>query len=216
MYFIFEQIKTGGDRNFGYLIGDGKSKTAALVDPSYSPEVLVERAKVQGLNIEYIINTHSHGDHTNGNEKANELTGGKIAAFEDSSIRPDVPLKDKQQIKLGNLVLVFYHTPGHCSDHVVIEIPEYRILITGDHLFVGKIGGTGNKENAKQQFDSLWKLYELVPEETTVWPGHDVGCRPSSTLAIERASNPFLLEDFEAFCNIKENWPTFKVENGLL
>jgi len=217
MHFIFEQIKTGGDRNFGYLIGDGKSKAAALVDPSYNPDALVDRAKAQGLNVEYIINTHSHGDHTNGNNTAKELTGAKVAAYHDSYINPDMGLEDNQQLKLGELVIVIYYTPGHCSDHIVINIPKYHVAITGDHLFVGKIGGTSGREDAKTQFDSLWRLYDEMPEETTVWPGHDVGCRPSSTLALEKASNPFLLaEDFDAFYNLKNSWASFKAEHGLV
>ena len=56
MNFIFEQIRTGGDRNFGYLIGDREARVAALVDPSNDPKSLVRRAEVQGLTVEYIIN----------------------------------------------------------------------------------------------------------------------------------------------------------------
>ena len=44
MSLIFEQIRTGGDRNFGYLLADRDARQAVLIDPSYSPEVLVERA----------------------------------------------------------------------------------------------------------------------------------------------------------------------------
>ena len=57
----------GGDRNFGYLLGDRDAKVAVLIDPSYSPESLVQRAKDQDLKVTHIINTHGHPDHTNGN-----------------------------------------------------------------------------------------------------------------------------------------------------
>ena len=66
MKFIFEQIRTGGDRNFAYLVGDREAKVGAIVDPSYDPEAVVERAKAQGLEVKYILNTHGHKDHTNG------------------------------------------------------------------------------------------------------------------------------------------------------
>jgi glyoxylase-like metal-dependent hydrolase (beta-lactamase superfamily II) len=68
--FVFEQLRTGGDRNFGYLVGDRKAGKAVLVDPSYDPGRLVDRARVQNLEITHILNTHGHSDHTNGNKKA--------------------------------------------------------------------------------------------------------------------------------------------------
>ena len=80
MRLIFEQIRSGGDRNFGYLLGDREARSGVLIDPSYSPEVFVERAHAQGLTITHIINTHSHPDHTNGNERALALTGAVLAA----------------------------------------------------------------------------------------------------------------------------------------
>jgi hypothetical protein len=45
---VFEQIRAGGDRNFGYLLGDRDAGVAALIDPSYSPDGFAERAREQG------------------------------------------------------------------------------------------------------------------------------------------------------------------------
>ncbi len=67
MQLVFEQIRAGGDRNFGYLLGDRQTRECALIDPSYSPEAFVERAREQGLTVTLVINTHGHPDHTNGN-----------------------------------------------------------------------------------------------------------------------------------------------------
>jgi hypothetical protein len=58
MQFIFEQIRTGGDRNLAYLIGDRDAKVAALVDPSYDPKAVVERANVQGLRVDWPFRSH--------------------------------------------------------------------------------------------------------------------------------------------------------------
>ena len=57
---IFEQIRTGGDRNFGYLLGDRHAQAAVLIDPSYAPAVLAERAAAQGLTVTHVVNTHGH------------------------------------------------------------------------------------------------------------------------------------------------------------
>lgn len=198
MRLIFEQIRTGGDRNFGYLIGNGKE--AVLIDPSYSPEVLVERAEAQGLKVHYILNTHGHHDHTNGNAKAQKLTGAELLPPKEGS---------------APLGLQLLETPGHAPDHIVIFSPKYKIALTGDHLFVGKIGGTSNEKDSREQFDNLHRLFNELPLETTIWPGHDYGCRPSSTLALEKECNPFITDDFDKFLDLKVNWSTFKKQRGL-
>ena len=217
MAFIFEQIKTGGDRNFAYLIGDGSTQEAVVIDPSYDPEGVVQRAKDQGLHVVAILNTHGHGDHTNGNNTAKELTGADIAVYKESSVPHDIGLEDGQEFPVGNLKLKVFHTPGHCEDHLVFYLDKYHVAITGDHLFVGKIGGTATEEQAEQQYQNLQRLLNELPPQTTVWPGHDVGCRPSSTLEIEKVSNPFLMvKDLEEFIDLKKNWSDFKQKRGLL
>lgn len=212
MQFIFEQIRSGGDRNFGYLIGDREAGSAVLIDPSYSPEVFVERAEAQGLGVELVINTHGHNDHTNGNAKVQELTGAKLAIYGAG----DLPLEDGQELFVGKFPLRIYYTPGHAQDHIVIYQPDFHLLITGDHLFVGKIGGTATEETSRQQYDGLQRMLRELPPETTVWPGHDYGCRPASTLQLEKAMNPFLLvPNFEAFLALKQGWAQLKAEKGL-
>jgi hydroxyacylglutathione hydrolase len=214
MRLVFEQIRPGGDRNFGYLLGDREAGTGVLIDPSYSPETFVERAKAQSLSITHVINTHSHPDHTNGNERALALTGAALAAH--PMLRPGVPLDDGATLSLGALRLTAYHVPGHCIDHVVLYESVHRLLITGDLLFVGKVGGTQNDADARTEWRSLQRLLTLVPPGATVWPGHDYGVRPSSTIALETETNPFLLcADETAFLRLKAEWPQVKQRLGL-
>jgi glyoxylase-like metal-dependent hydrolase (beta-lactamase superfamily II) len=218
MNFIFEQIRTGGDRNFGYLIGDRETRVGALVDPSYDPQKLVARAEAQGLGIEYILNTHGHSDHTNGNQKAKKLTGAAIAAFGGASGSFDLALADGQVLRLGSLALEVIHVPGHTEDHIVIYLEEQKVAITGDHLFVGKIGGTGTEAAARAEFESLKRNLVRFPDDVTIWPGHDHGCRPSSTIALEKMVNPFLqrLRNIDEFLKLKREWAGFKATHGLV
>jgi hydroxyacylglutathione hydrolase len=217
MQLIFEQIRAGGDRNFGYLLGDRDAKQAVLIDPSYSPEAFVQRAGDQGLTVTHVINTHGHPDHTNGNAKAAELTAAPVAAFADSAlVRSDIGLRDQQELAVGGLRLQFLHVPGHCADHLVIYEPSWRLLVTGDLLFVGKVGGTTNDDDARTEWASLQRVLEQVPDVATVWPGHDYGVRPSSTIGLERATNPFLqCRDMAAFIALKQNWASVKQRLGL-
>ena len=217
MRFIFEQIRTGGDRNLAYVIGDREAKIAALVDPSYNPRAVVERTEAQGLRTRYIINTHGHPDHTNGNSEAKQLTGAEIVAYRGSAVQPDLPVDDGQILTLGSLTLEMIHVPGHCDDHIVVYLEKQRAAMTGDHLFVGKIGGTGTERAARTQYDSLQKTLDRLPDDVTIWPGHDVGCRPASSIALEKLTNPFLrrMGNIEEFLKLKREWATFKAENGL-
>src|ERR1700682_4961556 len=193
MQLIFEQLRACGDRNFGYLLGDRETRQGVLIDPSYSPDAFVQRASAQGLTVTHVINTHGHPDHTNGNTKAVELTAAPVAAFADSLlIRPDVGLVDEQEFHVGGLRLQFLHVPGPCPDHLVIFEPSWRIAITGDLLFVGKVGGTTHDDEACTEWASLRRLLDRFPGDAPVWPGHDYGVRPSSTITLERATNPFL------------------------
>jgi hydroxyacylglutathione hydrolase len=215
MQLVFEQIRSGGDRNFGYLLADREAGQGVLIDPSYSPDVFVRRAVEQRIAITHVINTHSHPDHINGNEQATASTRAPLVAHVDAPTRPAIAVTDGQELAVGSLVLQFLHVPGHCQDHVLVYERRHAILITGDLLFVGKVGGTTSDEDARVEWDSLRRL-QSMPGETTVWPGHDYGVRPSSTLALERASNPFLrCADVNAFLVLKREWADVKLRYGL-
>ncbi|MBI3046905.1 MAG: MBL fold metallo-hydrolase [Acidobacteria bacterium] len=216
MRLIFEQIRSGGDRNFGYLLADRDAQQGVLIDPSYSPGVFVQRAADQGITVTHVINTHSHPDHINGNDVALERTRAPLAAHESAPTLPAVRLADGGDLRVGSLRLQFLHVPGHCPDHVVIYEPAYRLLITGDLLFVGKVGGTTTEEDARTEWTSLQRVVREIPPDTTVWPGHDYGARPSSTMALELQTNPFLqCAGIDAFLQLKTDWPAVKARLGL-
>ena len=213
---MFEQIRTGGDRNFGYLLADREAGQGILVDPSYAPETLVERARVQAITVTHVVNTHGHADHTNGNTQAVELTGALLAAHPAAVPSPSVQLSDGAVLSVGALEVTCWHTPGHCDDHLVLYETTHRLLITGDLLFVGKVGGATTDDDADREWTSLRRLFDSVPDDATVWPGHDYGARPSSTIGMERRTNPFLrCADLSAFLQLRTDWPSFKREHGL-
>jgi hydroxyacylglutathione hydrolase len=208
---IFEQIAAGGDRNFAYLVADEASKVAAIIDPSFAPDRCVRAAREHGLAVKFVISTHSHKDHIAGNPEVISQTGAKEVLHASSPHPSMVRVEDNEGLDVGALRLRFLHTPGHIPDHLCVLVEGH--LITGDILFVGKVGGTGSYfagSDPRQQWDSLQRLMKLDPD-TSVWPGHDYGVRPSSTIGEEIASNPFLkCPTYADFIHLKEHWAEYK------
>ncbi|OFW42008.1 MAG: hypothetical protein A3J28_18900 [Acidobacteria bacterium RIFCSPLOWO2_12_FULL_60_22] len=213
---IFQQIQANGDRNFAYLIGDDATREAAVLDASYAPERVWAEAQARELALRYVISTHSHKDHIAGNGYLLERTQAVEVMHESTPHPCRLRVKDNEELPLGNLRLRFLHTPGHIPDHVCV-LADGK-LITGDLLFVGKIGGTGLPfpgSDPRQQWESLQRLMRLDPA-TEVWPGHDYGAAPSSTLGREIATNPFLLcKTFEEFLYLKDHWAEYKKAHGI-
>ena len=126
----------------------------------------------------------------------------------------DVPVDDGDTLALGELEVKFIHTPGHSDDHICVLCEDK--LVSGDCLFVGKVGGTDLGDGARREYESLHNKLMVLPPETEVWPGHDYGVAPSSTIGHELETNPFLLrESFEDFVHLKANWIEYKRQHGI-
>jgi len=185
---IFEQIPVGPMQNFAYLIGDEKTSLAAVVDPAWEVDRILDAASRRNLRIVFAINTHCHPDHTSGNDELVKATGARIVAHEASKMKKDVAVKDGDTLRVGSLELKFIHTPGHSSDSISILV-ENR-LMTGDALFVGECGRTDLPGgSAVQMHDSLFNRLMKLPEQVQVYPGHDYGAKPYSTIGYEKAHN---------------------------
>ena len=207
---ICEQIKCGGDRNFAYIIGDEGSRDAVLIDPAYGVQDILARVNELGLKITHVINTHSHGDHSGGNAEVCAETGAQVAAYSGG----DLDLKDGDTLKVGSIDLFVIHTPGHTPDSICILAEDK--LITGDTLFVGKVGGTGFGQDAEDEYYSIHNKLMCLDDGIEVLPGHDVGVRPVSTIGDEKKENPFVLRpDLESFIELKRNLAQYKEEHGI-
>lgn len=185
---IFKQVPVGSSQNFAYIIGDEETKTGALVDPAWEPEKLLKQCEQLGLKVRYVINTHSHQDHVQGNEQVAKRTGAKIAMHEKSTLKKDIVVKDGDVIEIGSVKVKVIHTPGHCPDHICLLVDGK--LLTGDILFVGECGRTdlvGGDPN--QMYDSLFNKLLFLQDSIEVYPGHDYGSKPSSTIGYERKNN---------------------------
>ena len=199
---IFNQIQQHGD-NFTYLIADEKTKEAAVVDSSYNADEIIKILKTQNLRLKYVINTHGHSDHTAGNTELKSIFGAKIVADKLSKVNCDVWVEDGDVIKIGPISLKIIYTPGHTVDSICILVDNQKLL-TGDTLFVGECGRTDMPGgNSKSMYDSLFNKILELEDSIEVYPGHDYGSTPTSTIGRERKSNytlrPRTLKDFVEF-----------------
>jgi hydroxyacylglutathione hydrolase len=184
-----QQIKVGQYRNFSYLVYDPQAKVAVIFDPAFGIAGLIKALKEEHLELRYVINTHAHFDHVEGNAALAEASSAKIIMSEKSYAKKDIGAADGQILKVTNdLVLRFVHTPGHSPESMCIVINDFA-LITGDTLFIGECGRTDLPGgSAEDLYESFTKLRKLNPK-LIVYPGHDYGKVPSATLADELESN---------------------------
>jgi glyoxylase-like metal-dependent hydrolase (beta-lactamase superfamily II) len=185
---IFEQISVGFMQNFAYIVGDENTKLAAVVDPAWDVEKILAVASRYGVKIVFAINTHSHPDHTAGNSELVKATGARVVAHQASKIKKDIGIKEGDTLHVGSLELKFIHTPGHSPDSMSV-LADGK-LITGDTLFVGECGRTDLPGgSAEQLHDSLFNKLMRLPDDVEVYPGHDYGAKPHSTIGYERTHN---------------------------
>jgi glyoxylase-like metal-dependent hydrolase (beta-lactamase superfamily II) len=210
---LIEQIPVGEMAVFCYLVGCEETGQAAAIDPAGDTERILALLEEKGLQLKYIVTTHGHADHTCGNLALAARTGAKTVmhaldddfftsavgrrlseAFGLRSAPPaDIRVTDGDRLALGALSLEFIHTPGHTPGGMCVRVGNN--LFTGDTLFVGAVGRTDLPGGSLEELlRSIKEKLLPLPGETVIWPGHDYGDRPSSTLAEEMETNPYITD----------------------
>ena len=197
------QIAAGEMANFAYLIYCPATLEGVAVDPSLAPDRLLEQAHHLGVKLELLINTHGHRDHVAGNDKVLSATGAKLAGHPLDLPRADLFLEEGSRIPLGDGTIDVLHTPGHSPGSLCLYAPG--LVVTGDTLFVTRCGRADLPgSDVRELYRSLRRLAALPPE-TRVYPGHDYGPQPVSTLAFELEHNPYLrCPDLGSFIQLRQ------------
>jgi len=155
--------------NYIYLLVWGNM--AIVVDPSAAEPVL-EALKKDNLQLQAIVITHHHWDHTAGIDALVQATSCPVIGPDDERIpKLTQTAKDGETIAFGPLSFQVIETPGHTTSHVVYYEPEKGWLLTGDTLF-GAGCGRLFEGTPKQMHESLSKIAEL-PGETKIFCGHE-------------------------------------------
>ena len=211
---IIKQIPLGPFHVFTYLVACSRIREAVLIDSAGEEEKLLDLIETENVRIKYILNTHGHADHVLGNRKMKAALNVPVcmheaedAFFADEKVREtakeelglpppdpaDVRLKDGDILEVGTLRIEVIHTPGHTPGGVCYLVEGN--LFTGDTLFVGAAGRTDLIGGSLDTLiESLEKKLIVLPKETVVWPGHDYGDSPTSTIGREMEENPYITD----------------------
>jgi glyoxylase-like metal-dependent hydrolase (beta-lactamase superfamily II) len=201
-----------------YLVGDTGSGEAAVVDPQWDIDPYLDLARLHGVRIQHVLETHNHADHVSGHGRLARATGATIhinrlagAEYEHE------PFDDGWALELGEgTTIEAIHTPGHRPEHTSFLLRDAArggdpvAILTGDSLFVGDVArpdlAVEPREGAADIFRSLHQRLLALPDEVEVWPGHlggslcgssGIDLKTSSTIGFERRHNRALGFDDE-------------------
>jgi glyoxylase-like metal-dependent hydrolase (beta-lactamase superfamily II) len=208
MGLYVRQLKLGPMDNFVYLVGPDGSPETALVDPAWDVAAALRAAEEDGRTVTHALVSHHHHDHVNG--LADVLAHGGIRVHAHRAdvprLAPELqsevtPLDAGEVVEVGPLRVSAMHTPGHTPGSTCWHAGDG--LFAGDTVFVNACGrcdlAGGDPE---EMFQSLNRVAQL-PGEVRLYPGHDYGDVPASSIARERERNPYFqklasLTDFVA------------------
>ncbi len=190
-------MELGPMENFIYLIIDKKTNHAAVVDPAWETEKIIQYAQAENIIITDILLTHSHHDHINGVEDILDYSDPQLhllkpeADFWKANLTQPSLHHGCDSIKIGDTELSILHTPGHTPGSACYLLNDD--IITGDTLFVFGCGRCDLKGgDPEQMFTTLKKMKQELNPDTVIHPGHNYACQTTSHLSEEIDGNPFM------------------------
>jgi glyoxylase-like metal-dependent hydrolase (beta-lactamase superfamily II) len=185
---MITKIAVGPMNNNAYLLRCRATDEQLLIDAANEAETLL--GMIGGDGIASVVTTHRHGDHWQALAEVVAATGARTyAGREDAEgipVRTDVLVDDGDTIRVGRVELTARHLVGHTPGSIALVYDDphgHPHVFTGDCLFPGGPGRTTQPEEFDSLMDGLeTKLFDVLPDETWVYPGHG----DDTTLGTER------------------------------
>ncbi len=192
-----------------YLVADRDAALAAIIDPQWDIDPYLRLARLHGVRIEHLLETHNHADHVSGHGRLARATGATIHIHELAGAEyAHEPFADGWTLELGEVTIEAIHTPGHRPEHTSFLLRDASrgggawALLSGDSLFVGDVArpdlAVEPREGAADIYRSLHERLLSLDDEVEVWPGHlggslcggsGIDLKTSSTIGFERRHN---------------------------
>ena len=174
-----------------YLVWDPLSKDAAAFDTGADAREMLNFVNTEKLKVKYLLLTHTHQDHVANLGAIVKVTNAEVFAPDLERVADGKVVRDGDLFRLGKLRIEARLTNGHSpgGTSYVIHGLQTPVVVVGDSLFAGSMGGAPN-DYQKALRNNIDKILSL-PGETLICPGHG----PLTTVANERGNNPFFVFD---------------------
>jgi glyoxylase-like metal-dependent hydrolase (beta-lactamase superfamily II) len=189
---IFRQLFDPETSSYSYLLADGASRDAVLIDPVLEQcERDVALLRELELRLRVTLETHVHADHVTGAGRLRETLGSRVGAGAATGVRgADLVLRDGELVRFGRHALEVRATPGHTRGCVSYVHHGAGLAFTGDALLVRGCGRTDFQEgDARTLFRSVRERLLTLPDEVLLYPGHDYKGRTVTTVGEEKRWN---------------------------
>ncbi len=183
-----------------YIVACPKTKKGLIIDPGGEDEKIIRTINENKIIPQYIINTHGHRDHVEGNTSLSRHFAVPVAMhvddksfYREKNLSIDIELHDGDILAVGSLEIKTIHTPGHTPGSICLYIGN--ALFSGDTLFVGNAGRTDLPGGSLATLiHSIKERVIALPPDTILYPGHDYGITPFSTIGREMKENIYVTD----------------------